>query len=172
MKRLLLILGVVLSLGVVSTAFAQGGDKYPPNVDPDEVYNIARQLYCDVCQGVPLADCPSNQCRAWREEIADLISQGQTKDEILEHFADRYGDKVSGVPLDESSRRFTYAVPFILAGLAAVGIGWQLYRWNQRDNRALQVARAAGTLMDSERPVPDNVDPEYLARVLKALEEL
>lgn len=173
MKYLVLIFCMVaFSLGVVGTALAQGGDRYPPGVDPNEVYKIARKLYCDVCQGVPLADCPSNQCRAWREEIADLLALGYTEAQILEHFADRYGDKVSGVPLNSSNRRLTYAVPILLVSLAALGIGWQLYRWNKRDeNRALQVARTAGTREDFARPVPDNVDSDYLDRVLKALEE-
>lgn len=178
MKRLLFILclglavGLLVGLGVVNSALAQGGDEYPEGVDPDDVYRIARQLHCDVCQGVPLSDCPSQQCRAWREEIADLLAQGKSEEFILQHFAERYGEKVSGVPLDAATRRFTYAVPILLMSLAAVGIGWQLYRWNKRESRALQVARTAGTLQAFERPVPDNVDPDYLARVLHALEEL
>ncbi len=171
MRRVLLLVLLVFLWGQ-GVIFAQGGERFPPNVDPDDVYDIASNLYCDVCQGVPLADCPSSQCRVWREEIAGLLSEGYTEQEIRERFADRYGEKVSGIPLDPEDRRFTYLIPIILIGLAAVAIAWQLFRWNKRETRALTVARSAGTLVENERPVPDNVDREYLGRVLKELEEL
>ncbi len=172
LRYLLIIALFSLLAGLISgTVLAQGGDRYPPGVDPDDVYQIARELRCDVCQGVPLSDCPSEQCRVWREEIADLLFEGRTDDEIMEHFAERYGDKVSGVPLTQSDRTLTYAIPILLVGVAAAGIGWQIYRWKDQETRALQVARSAGTRDDFERPVPDNVDPEYLDRVLSALEE-
>ena len=96
-----------------SSIFAQGGDRYPPNVDPDDVYDISRDLYCDVCQGVPLSDCPSGQCQAWREEIGDLLGDGLTTQEIRQHFARRYGDQVSGVPLDEGNRRFNVSCSIV-----------------------------------------------------------
>lgn len=170
MRRLFLLVMLVF-LGAQGAIFAQGGEQYPPNVDPDEVYDIASTLYCDVCQGVPLADCPSSQCRIWREEIGDLLGEGYTEEEIRRRFADRYGEKVSGIPLDPDDRRLTYAIPIVLISLMALGIGWQIYRWNGRQTRALEVARSAGTLVADERPVPDNVDPEYLGRVLQDLQE-
>ncbi|NDJ87114.1 MAG: hypothetical protein GYB66_14645 [Chloroflexi bacterium] len=170
--KLTIMLGLALSLlWVVPTVVAQGGDEYPPNVDPDDVYKISRKLHCDVCQGVPLSDCPSQQCQAWREEIGDLLSQGYSEDEIREHFADRYGDKVSGVPLDEEDRFLTYAIPIGFVVLLSMGIGWQVYRWQNQDNQALQVARTAGVHANHDRPVPDNVDSAYLERVLAALED-
>lgn len=178
-KRLQVTLGLLVLLALMalfldaSGVWAQGGgDTYPPGVDPDDVYAISHRLYCDVCEGVPLSDCPTDQCRVWREEIADLLYEGKTTDEIRQHFATRYGDKVTGVPLSRTARLITYGTLFGLIGLVTVGLGWQLYRWrNKTESRALQVARSAGTLQNYQRPVPDNVDAAYLERVLDALEK-
>jgi cytochrome c-type biogenesis protein CcmH/NrfF len=162
---------VVVAMLATGTAFAQGGDEYPEGVDPDEVYRIARTMYCDVCQGVPLADCPSQQCQAWREEIADMLLAGYKEDEIRETFGERYGEKISGVPLDESNRLFTYAIPIALAIVVAAGVGLQIFfMGKRRETQAHQAAQTAGLSPDFERPVPDNVDPVYLQRLLELLE--
>lgn len=174
MKRYVLIL-LALLLVVVAGAEdiqAQGGDKYPPGVDPDQVYEISREMYCDVCQGVPLADCPSTQCRVWREEIAVYLSEGRTEEEIRTIFANRYGDKVSGTAVAEGDKLLTYIMPAIAFLLLVVGIGVIVSRWDRGQNsRALQAAQEAGTLEGFERPVPDNVDLEYLERFMRLLEE-
>lgn len=174
MKYMLMALTIIVLFAFAPAVLAQGGgERYPEGVDPTDVYRISRGLYCDVCAGVPLADCPSDQCQAWREEIADLLAAGQTESEIRQHFADRYGDKVSGVPLDDTNRFFVYAVPIALAIVALGGIGWQVRRWQVGGNRrALQAARQAGNISTYDRPVPDNVDPQILATVMADLEAI
>lgn len=173
--RALILTMLVIVLGVSAGAVnAQGGpDKYPDDVDPTDVYNIARHLYCDVCAGVPLSDCPSTQCKAWREEIALLLSEGKTEDEIRQHFADRYGENVSGVPLNDNDRLLVFFIPLGISVLAVALIGWRIYLWRGNDtNRALQAARTAGLRTEYDRPVPDNVDSTYIKRVLADLETL
>lgn len=179
LKRLIFLIGAVIIVGGLALyadniVYAQGGDRYPPNVDADEVYQISRRLYCDVCQGVPLSDCPSDQCRSWREEIAELLSEGRTEDQVREYFADRYGEKVSGVPLKASNLLLTFAIPGGLILFATLGIGWQVLQWKQREEtRAMKAARSSDTHVDDDnRPIPDNVDPDYLNRVLRDLKEL
>ena len=179
LRKLVFLIGCLTVLGVIAiyannVAHAQGGDRYPPGVDADEVYQIARRLYCDVCQGVPLSDCPSDQCRAWREEIAELLGEGRSEDQIREYFADRYGEKVSGVPLKASNRLLTFGIPIGLIFVATLGTGWQVLQWKKReDSRAMHAARRADTLVDDDnRPIPNNVDSNYLNRVLTDLKEL
>lgn len=174
MKRYVLII-LALLLVVVAGAEdiqAQGGDEYPPNVDPDQVYEISREMYCDVCQGVPLADCPSTQCRVWREEIAVYLAEGRSEDEIRTIFANRYGDKVSGTAVNDGDKLLTYLMPAGAFLLLVVGIAAIIRRWDRGENsRALQAAQEAGTLEGFDRPVPDNVDLDYLERFMRMLEE-
>lgn len=175
MTRVIILLGLIMLLAFTpSVVVAQGGpDDYPDDVDPTDVYRIARRLYCDVCAGVPLSDCPSTQCQVWREEIAMLLSEGETEDEIRQHFAERYGEQVSGVPLNDDDRLLVFMIPLGISVLAIGAIGWRIYLWRENeDNRALQAARSAGTREGYDRPVPDNVDPAYVERVLADLEAL
>lgn len=179
LRRIALLIIALAIVGLLAVyadnvAYAQGGDEYPPGVDPDKVYEIARRLYCDVCQGVPLSDCPSDQCRAWREEIAELLDLGRNEDQVREYFADRYGEKVSGVPLKSGNRLLTFGLPIALITLSTLGIGWQVFQWKKReDSRAMHAARQADTLVDDDnRPIPNNVDSNYLNRVLRDLKEL
>lgn len=157
-----------------STVLVRGqfGDTYPPNVNPNDVYYISEAMYCDVCAGVSLSYCTSSQCRVWREEIGDMLSDGATESEIRETFADRYGEKIAAVPIDEGDRFLTFALPLAAIAFFAVLVGLQFISWQRKQNDfALNVARTAGTNTDFNRPVPDNVDPVLLRRVLDMLEE-
>lgn len=149
------------------------GDEYPAGVDPNAVYEVSREMYCDVCQGVPLADCPSQQCRAWREEIADYLLEGKNEEEIFDIMGERYGEKISGTPLTASSQRITDWVPMILiAALGVLTVFWMTRMSKGHQTKAFRVAGEAGTLLDLDnRPVPDNVDQTYLERFLSLLNE-
>ncbi len=171
--RILSLVGILVFTGMIVSSqpvSAQGGDKYPPGVTADDVYEVASQIYCDVCQGVSVAYCPSTQCQAWREEIADLLGQGKTEDEIKQHFADRYGEKVTGVPVSTANRRLTYGIPIALVIGVGLVVSFQVYQWRRRETRVIQVARSANLDENYDRPVPDNVDPAYLERLMKLLE--
>lgn len=164
---------IITSSMFTGTSYAQGGDEYPPGVDPNKVYEIAREMYCDVCQGVPLSDCPSQQCRAWREEIADYLAEGKNREEIIAIMGDRYGEKISGTPLNKNTQRITDWVPIVLIGLLGVlTIFWINRMAKGNETKAFRVAGEAGTDLDNRnRPVPDNVDPTYLDRFLSLLNE-
>ena len=87
MTRFFLILFSALALvGVVSAQTPQ-----PPT--DDEVNRVATQMYCPVCENVPLDVCPTTACADWRADIRDKLSQGWTEQEIKDYFAAQYGDR-------------------------------------------------------------------------------
>lgn len=149
----------------------QFGDQYPVSVNPNDVYNVAEEMYCDVCAGVSLSYCTSGQCQAWREEISDMLADGNTEEEIRVEFAARYGDKISAVPVDDDSRFIAFALPIFLILLAGGAIIFQITRWRRKDTQALQAARRSGTLLSNNRPVPDNVDSVLLQRILAMVDD-
>jgi len=172
MKLTFLILVLAILIAPL-TAYAQmGGEDLPPGVTTDDVYRVANKMYCDVCAGIPISACPSPTCAAWRQEVANLLGQGYTDDEILQEFARLYGDKISGVPLGGSDRTIAFGLPMALAAIIALVIFWQVYQLRQRSlTRAQAAAAEAGLVEGFNRPVPDNVDPAYLERFLQLLEE-
>lgn len=64
----------------------------------DEVNAIARQLYCPVCENIPLDVCPTQACTQWRALIREKLAQGWTEAQIKQYFVDQYGARVLSEP--------------------------------------------------------------------------
>jgi len=167
-----LVIVVVILTGANSVRAQLGGEELPEGVSGSEVYRVTSEMYCEVCQGVPISSCPSATCRAWRQEVANMLGQGYTDEQIYQRFAELYGDEVTGVPIQGDDRNLALGLPAFLAAIIGVLIAWQVWRLQGRSaTGAQQAAAAAGVRMGYTRPVPDNVDPEYLERFLKMLDE-
>lgn len=91
-RFLLLVLLPVLVLALAGPLSAQGG------VTDDEVNEVAKDLYCPVCESTPLDVCPTQACADWRELIRTQLSEGASKQDVLEYFARQYGDGVLANP--------------------------------------------------------------------------
>jgi len=170
-----LLAGIALSLfaGIRPAAAqgSEGGFVLPPGVTWDQVNRIARKMYCDVCQGVPLDECESAACQQWREEIARQLGQGRTETEIIDYFVQRYGADVAALPRDRSDRLLAFAVPVSLVVVIGIIGVVQVRNLRRRGRQAGPVARqSAGRLQT--RPVPDDIDPELLERLERELEGL
>jgi formate-dependent nitrite reductase complex subunit NrfF len=168
---ILLIVGAAI-LMAPGTVLAQdtAGENLPAGVEGEDVYRVASQMYCEVCQGVPLSSCSSVTCTAWRQQIATMLGQGFEDQEIFTYFSERYGDEVTGIPLEGEQRDFALVLPLAIAIVVGLAILWRV-RWMQGESQGLQVARAAGLHEGFARPVPDNVDREYLERFLALLKD-
>ncbi len=154
-------------------ALAQDGGEFPlpPGVTWDQVNNVARSMYCDVCEGIPLDTCESVACRQWREEIARQLSEGRTKDEIIDYFVQRYGGDVAAIPRNSTDRTLAFAVPLVIVLIVGVLGLVQVRRLRQRGQQTGQVARRSTARLQT-RPVPDDVDPQMLERLERELEGL
>jgi cytochrome c-type biogenesis protein CcmH len=97
------VLSLVLLPGAVS---AQGGEP-----TDDEVNAIAKQLYCPVCENIPLDVCPTQACVQWREVIRQKLTEGWTEDQIKQYFVDQYGDRVLATPPARGLNWLVYIIP-------------------------------------------------------------
>jgi len=71
-----ILMTLFLMLAAASLVTAQ---ELPPDQPSDNAVNaIAKQLYCPVCENVPLDVCPTQACAQWRELIREKLSQGWT----------------------------------------------------------------------------------------------
>jgi cytochrome c-type biogenesis protein CcmH len=103
---------LIITLMIVGVAFAQNGTP-PKSVTPDDVNRIARQLYCPVCENEPLDVCQTSACQQWRAQISQLLSTGQSDQEIIQYFVDHYGLKVLGAPPVNSQTIWLYLLPIV-----------------------------------------------------------
>lgn len=149
-------LGLLLGYSI-SPALAQGETPEAPT--DNEINAIARDLYCPVCENVPLDVCGTLACQQWREQIADLLAQGLTKEEIQAYFVEHYGDQVLAVPPARGLNWLIYVLPPLLV----LGGGYWLVR-SLRQWRRAEKPEAP----QPARPAPKD---EYEAQIERELEE-
>ena len=108
---LLLTLVVILPMPAVSAQESTPSD--------DDVNRIAGELYCPVCENVPLDECPTEACQQWRDLIRQRLAEGWTDREIKDYFVQQYGDRVLGEPPRRGLNWTLYILPplVILLGL-------------------------------------------------------
>jgi len=96
-----------------STTLAQ---KATPSAD--EVNAIARQLYCPVCENIPLDVCPTQACAQWRGLIREKLAQGWTEEQIKQYFVAQYGARVLNEPPRQGWTWLIYLLPplFLIGG--------------------------------------------------------
>ena len=107
MKRVLLVIWLFFLLIVQTPGYALT----EPPVSDDEVNRLASELYCPVCENVPLEVCPTKACAQWRELIREKLALGWNDEEIKAYFATQYGDQVLAVPPRRGFNWLIYLVP-------------------------------------------------------------
>lgn len=155
MKRFVLSISLVLlfALAAAGAALAQGSTPRP--VTDDEVNAIAKQLYCPVCENIPLDVCGTQACEQWRELIRLKLSEGQTEEQIKQYFVDQYGERVRG-----TRYWWVYAIPpaVILIGAYVLYRAFKVWK---RDTPAV-AAEASGISRPAEAD-------EYMRRLEEEL---
>ena len=124
----------------------------------DQVNAIAKQLYCPVCENIPLDVCPTQACAQWRELIREKLSAGWTEAKIKTYFVAQYGDRVLATPPATGLNWLVYIIPplVIIAG------AYILYR-------ALLSWRQAPAQLPEQNQPEDKADDEYVARIEEEL---
>ena len=82
---------------------------------------IAAGLRCPDCQGLSVADSPSQAAGEIRRQIDAMLAQGATADEVRAHFVARYGEWILLAP----SPGWVWWLPFaaLALGMAAL-VAW------------------------------------------------
>lgn len=80
----------------------------------DEVNAVAKQLYCPVCENIPLDACGTVACEQWRGIIRDQLADGWTEDQIKDYFVGQYGDRVLAEPPRTGFNWLIYIVPLVI----------------------------------------------------------
>jgi cytochrome c-type biogenesis protein CcmH len=151
-----LILGLIFSFLPFGAVQAQ--EAAPSEATDDQINAIAKQLYCPVCENIPLDVCPTQACAQWRALIGEKISQGWTEDEIKTYFVNQYGDRVLASPPARGLNWLVYVIP----PLVFVAGGYVLYR-------AMRTWRTSSPQV-TERSLPkEEPEDEYVARIEEEL---
>jgi len=116
----------------------------------DEVNAIARELYCPVCENVPLDVCPTQACEQWRATIREKLTEGWNEDQIKQYFVEQYGARVLATPPAVGFNWLVYVLP-PLAFAAGVFILYRAFKTWRRE-------------ADMAAPAPLPEDDPYIAQ--------
>jgi cytochrome c-type biogenesis protein CcmH len=150
-----------MALAVLAGAAAvQAQDATPPGpVTDDQVNAVAKQLYCPVCENVPLDVCPTVACAQWRATIREKLEAGWSVQQILDYFAAQYGERVLARPPARGLGLLIWVLPPVIV-LAGAVVVWQFLRGQTR----------AASAAAARTPAPPPED-EYAAQIEAELKE-
>lgn len=100
--------------------WAQSAGAIDPEVrfeDPvmEERYRgLIHELRCMVCQNQSIAESNADLAQDLREQVAEMLHEGRTDEEILSYMTDRYGDFVRYDPPVNQRTWLLWGGPFIL----------------------------------------------------------
>ena len=155
------VLLIVFFLSVLpfATVFAQENDPNFPS--DDDVNAIASQLYCPVCENVPLDVCGTQACAQWRELIREKLVEGWSEDQIKEYFSNQYGDRVLSEPPARGLNWLVYVIPplVFLAGAFFLYRGFTAWKKLGEDDDIIE------TVSDPE------IEEAYMARLEEELKK-
>lgn len=148
-----LLLIVLFAAGSLSPALAQGSGP-----SDDDVNRIAKQLYCPVCENVPLDVCPTQACKQWRDVIRARLADGWTDDQIKAYFVEQYGDRVLATPPAEGLNWLVYVIPPLAFLAGAVALVVVMRNWRSSADEPQEVDR------ESDDPYVEMLEGELRAR--------
>jgi cytochrome c-type biogenesis protein CcmH len=164
MRRLILLIGlIVLAVGAAS---AQDG-----GVTDDDVNRVARQLYCPVCENIPLDVCETKACMRWKSTIREKLAAGESDADIIAYFVTQFGDRVVPVPQNRGIRALLYGLPVIVGIGGGVLLIWQIVRWRRSRKAALPPSQGTKSPAAAGSGAAAPVDP-YRARIERDLEAI
>jgi cytochrome c-type biogenesis protein CcmH len=157
---------VLMVVGPVVVEAQGGGDPTPVReVTDDEVNAISHELYCPVCENIPLDVCGTEACARWRAQVRTLLEQGASGDEVIAYFVRQFGDRVVGVPQDPTLNSLSWAVPVAAVILGVIIVGVVFARWRSG-------GEPDAAPPDDEDDDVASDDDDYRARLERELETL
>ena len=94
---------------------------------------VASELRCPVCQGLSIADSPSDLSTQMKDLVREQLRAGKTPEEVKRYFIDKYGEWILLAPKPSGANLLVYLLPVgaVIGGLVLV---WSVVRrWTSPD---------------------------------------
>ena len=102
----------------------------------EAIQKTAREIYglimCPLCAGQTIAQSSNETSSQMRDLVLKKLRQGESKEEILQYFESRYGERIMAKPNKEGFNLILWVLPFVLVALAAIVIYFLIRRWSAR----------------------------------------
>jgi cytochrome c-type biogenesis protein CcmH len=138
---------------------------------PNEINEVARELWCPLCNGVRLDNCDLQACVQMREVISEKLQAGESTDNIKAYFVQQYGDVVLGQPSTEGFNLIAWIFPILAA---VVGLGWVAYlvvTWSKKKAATVPAGAAPAPSSNNSAARRAAESDDYMKRVERELRE-
>ncbi len=106
------------------------------NPDEEELEKTASELYelimCPICSGQTIAQSTSETSNQMRNLVLKMLRQGETKEEVLQYFISRYGERIMAKPNKKGLNLMLWFLPFVFLSLAAIVIYSLIRHWAKK----------------------------------------
>ena len=124
------------------------------NVDEAQVYEVASELRCVVCQNLSVADSPSEMAAQMRAIVRERLAAGESPAQVRAYFVDKYGDWILLAPPRRGFTLLVWVVPYVAALLGLALVAFLVTRWTRR-----------------RPPAPAPIDPAMRERIRREMEQ-
>jgi cytochrome c-type biogenesis protein CcmF len=92
---------------------------------------------CGTCGRKRIGECTCSDAAAMREEVAKLVAEGKTREQIYAYFIAKYGSQEPlASPIDEGFNRLAWFFPYLIGATGAASIAVVAFRWSRREGAA------------------------------------
>lgn len=158
-----LVAGLLMAPALVGVMWAGPVDAQSPQgaYDEAEAQAIDRMLMCPVCPAESIDQAQVPLAKQMRQRVREMLAEGASRQEVLDYFADRYGQNVLASPPKTGLNLLAWILPPV-GVLAALAAGLFVLRAMTRQSDAPAEATSGVTMEDQE------LEP-YLAAVDQTL---
>ena len=107
---------------------------------------------CGTCGHTNIAECRKDACgvsHRMRGELAALVDQSKSHDEIIQSFVTKYGsEEMLGAPLNKGFNRLAWLVPYLIGATGIVLVGFAAKKWTRRPELTAQPAAPADSALE------------------------
>lgn len=122
---------------------------------------IAAAIRCPVCQGLSIADSPSEMARNMKSQVEALLARGYTEEQISSYFERSYGQFVLLRPKFQGVNTLVWILPLAALVLGVVIVFTKLKSLEHAPAAKGEPAPGQGAADQTDDPTED----PYLARV-------
>jgi cytochrome c-type biogenesis protein CcmH len=90
------------------------------------------RIMCPICPGQTIAQSTNETSTQMRNLVLKKLRQGETKEEILQYFESRYGERAMAKPHKKGLNLMLWFLPFLLVAILVIGIYYLIHHWSAK----------------------------------------
>ncbi len=116
-----------------------------------QTQEVASLLRCPVCQGLSIADSPSEMAVNMKHQVRELIARGYSRQQILDYFERSYGQFVLLKPKFQGVNALVWLLPIFVVALGAALVVGKVKKLERLPEKQESASAAADPYLERVR---------------------